>query len=383
MLPNDQVAAILTHVRSSWGNQGGPVSADLVKNIRAANNDRKSSWTAAELLNLHPLPLERTALRDLIANTYDGQWNSIPDFSQLKPNSIEEEHDGIVSLLDSQGKNSGFAMLWEGKFEAPVSGAYTFLLDADDAARIFMDGQKIVEVSGIGPMNGSRKKEVKVDVAQGPRKFRVEYLECSGQKGILIGWKAPGTEDWKWLTDPADVTVYTRKSIFISPDGDRPAIYRNFIAGTTARAIGFGFPGQVNLAYSADHLGPELVWTGHFMDGSHHWTDRGVGNQPPAGDHVITLSNSRSLPPEARFRGYKLDPAGNPTFSIALGGQKLLDSWRAGPSSLIRTLTLVGSGGDLTLPIGKGQGNFTVEPDNKGSVTLSPSQSVTVTYTWR
>jgi mono/diheme cytochrome c family protein len=383
MLPDDQIAAILTHVRSSWGNQAGPVSPDLVKTIRAATSERKDSWPAEELLKLHPLPLEKTALRELISSTYDGQWESIPDFSQLKPNSIEEEHDGIVSLQDSLGKNTGFAMKWDGKFEAPVNGTYSFLLDADDAARIIIDGKTTAEVSGIGPMNGSRKNEAQINLTAGTHSFRVEYLESSGEKGILIGWMAPDTEDWKWLTDPTDVSAYTKKPIHITPIGNRPAIYRNFIGGTTPRAIGFGFPEKVNLAYSADHLGPELLWTGQFMDASLHWTDRGVGNQPPAGKRLITLNNSRTLPPEARFRGYKLDPAGNPTFAVAIGNQNLLDSWRATPDSLIRTLTLVGAGGNLTMPVGKSQDGFAVEPDSQGNVTLSPSKPVTVTYRWK
>lgn len=383
MLPDDQIAAILSHVRTSWGNQAGPVSSDVVKTIRAANSGRQSAWTAAELLKLHPLPLEKTVLSDLIASTYEGSWKTIPDFTQLKPNSVEEEHDGMVSLQDSQGKNTGFAMQWEGQFNAPVSGIYTFVLDADDAARLILDGKNIAEVRGIGPMNGSRKKEVKLKVVKGKRPFRVEYLEYSGQKGIVIGWMAPGSKQWKWLTDPVDTTPYTKKAILIDPIGDRPAIYRNFITGTTARAIGFGFPGGVNLAYSGDHLGPELLWTGNFMDGSLHWTDRGVGNQPPAGENVIQLGNSRVLPPEARFRGYKLDAKGNPTFSVQLGSQKLLDSWRAGPNTLIRTLTLAGPGANLTLPIGKSEGSLVVEADSQDSITLSPGKPVTVTYRWK
>jgi hypothetical protein len=43
-------------------------------------------------------------------------------------------------------------------------------------------------------------------------------------------------------------------------------IYRHFIAGTPARAIGVGFPNGTNIAHSAENLAPELFWTGNFMD---------------------------------------------------------------------------------------------------------------------
>lgn len=382
MLADDQIAAILTYVRSSWGNQAGPVTADLVKSIRTANSGRDKTWTAGELLKLHPLPFEKTALRDLISKTYQGTWKAVPDFTSLTPSSVEEEHNGIISVKDSAGKDN-FAMTWEGQFEAPVSGTYEFVLDADDSAKLVIGGKLVTEVRGIGPMTGSRKKQAKIKLQKGAHPFRVEYLELAGQEGVVVGWMAPGMRNWQWLTEPANTSPYTTQPIPIAPAGKRPAIYRNFITGTTARAIGFGFPGGVNLAYSADHLATELLWTGNFMDGSLHWIDRGIGNQPPAGDQVIRLGNSRVLPAEARFRGYKLDASGNPTFTVELGDQKLLDSWRAESSTLIRTLTLIGPGTDLALPIGNTQGNFVIEPETQGSVTLSPSKPATFTYRWK
>lgn len=54
VLSDEQIAAVLTYVRSEWGNQAGPVAAELVKAIRDKTKDRPSqgSWTAEELLAL-------------------------------------------------------------------------------------------------------------------------------------------------------------------------------------------------------------------------------------------------------------------------------------------------------------------------------------------
>ena len=157
---------------------------------------------------------------------------------------------------------------------------------------------------------------------------------------------------------------------------EKQSSYRNFIEGTTPRAIGFGFPGGANLVYSADHLAPELVWSGDFMDAGRHWTNRGQGNQPPSGENVTKLTTQRFLPSEARFRGYSLDPQGNPTFKVTIGDQVLSDSWKPGPNmTLLRTLTLEGGTETLEIQLGK---DITITAAEKA--TLAPGRPTTITY---
>lgn len=389
VLPDDQLAAILTYVRSSWGNQSSAVTADIVKQVRATTADRKTPYTSNELLKQHPFPLEKTALTNLISQVYAGKWSALPDFSTLKAENVEEEHDGILTVTDSPLKDD-FAMVWQADFEAPAAGEYTFLLDADDAANVIIDGKSVVEINGPGPMDGSRARQKKTVLTKGSHKFRVELLEMSGNEGITLGWRAPGTKKWNWLSDNKGKTAPTRQPIPIEPVNGRPVIYRNFIAGTTSRAIGVGFPGEVNLAYSADHLAPELIWTGAFMDGAQKWIDRGTDNSPPAGEQVVKLGNSRALPAEARFRGYKLDAGGNPTFSVQIGDQILLDSWHAETDTLIRKLTLTGTGSPVNLQISDlPTTSITIEgapiqsQSGKSNLNLVPAQPVTLTYRWK
>lgn len=337
-LPDDQIAAILTYVRSAWGNQAGPVTTDQVKTIRAAVADRAMPWTAPEILKLHPLPLEKTVLTNLTSRVYRGEWKYLPDFSKLKAENIEEEHDGVISLTDSPYKEN-YAMVWEGTFEAATEGDYYFRLDAAGAARIIFDGTILTELNGFGPMDGSRGQGDISTRTKGPHSLRVEYLQNKGPQGLAIGWKAPGSDQMRWLTDPPATVAKPRASIPLAPTGERPVIYRNFIDGTTPRSIGVGFPGGLNLAYSADNLAPELLWTGKFIDGAAKWLQRGTDKNPPAGENVIQLTSSRTLPKEARFKGYKLDAVGNPTFKIQIGEQPITDFWQTrDATSLERTL---------------------------------------------
>ena len=55
MLKDDEVAAIATYVRNSFGNSAVPVSAEKVKTIRAATKAKTGFYAPSELLKLHPM----------------------------------------------------------------------------------------------------------------------------------------------------------------------------------------------------------------------------------------------------------------------------------------------------------------------------------------
>jgi mono/diheme cytochrome c family protein len=58
---DQQIASILTYERSDWGNNGAPVTADMVKQVRDEIKDRKEQWTWAELQKLPPKDLAAPA----------------------------------------------------------------------------------------------------------------------------------------------------------------------------------------------------------------------------------------------------------------------------------------------------------------------------------
>jgi mono/diheme cytochrome c family protein len=51
-LPDDDVAAILTYMRQSWGNNASPVEPGVIHEIRSATSDRRDIWTPDELRGL-------------------------------------------------------------------------------------------------------------------------------------------------------------------------------------------------------------------------------------------------------------------------------------------------------------------------------------------
>ncbi len=55
LLKDEEVAAVLTFVRNTWGNQAPPVTAAQVKQVRGQTIDRTIFWKPDELLAEHPL----------------------------------------------------------------------------------------------------------------------------------------------------------------------------------------------------------------------------------------------------------------------------------------------------------------------------------------
>lgn len=351
-----QLAAVISFVRSSWGNAESAVTPAQVQAIRAANIRRFDPWTAEELLKLHPLPPAAPALANLVARVYHGEWQDLPDFAALEPGLTKPIPSGMIDIADA-GANDLVGVVWDGEFTAPADGSYAFRIDADDSARVAVAGRVVAEVRGIGGIGANRAKEAAIDLKAGRHPIRVEWMECRGGEGISLGWKGPGHDQWRPLSPGGGRASRPWPNMPISPTTDQAVIYRNFIEGTTPRGIGVGLPGGINLAWSADHFAPELVWTGLFMDGGRHWSDRGAGNEPPAGGNVVKPTNAPAYAwagectagwPEKsaaapRFRGYQLDPHGNPVFAVQVGETTILDAFRPGPAggaaSLLRELT--------------------------------------------
>jgi mono/diheme cytochrome c family protein len=111
--------------------------------------------------------------------------------------------------------------------------------------------------------------------------------------------------------------------------GERPIVLRTFLEDVGSRGIAIGLQVGVHFAFDAERGRLAYAWRGDFLDASGAWAGRGgtiVGGQgpvvwrAPAGLALIPHGTPR---PEwehwpdgraDRFRGYRLDAAGNPSF---------------------------------------------------------------------
>ncbi len=202
---------------------------------------------------------------------------------------------------------------------------------------------------------------------------------------------------WKYLAlgEKAAVPSGLARSGTMLVAGDEARIYRNFIQGAGPRAIGVGFPGEVNLAWDANNLRPAIIWQGDFIDASKHWVGRGSGFQGPAGINTLSLPSGLSLAilkdadapwpdtggrgPDTRFKGYLLDESRFPSFRYIFHGIEVTDYYEpfeAGDAFVLRrTLTLKGKPvKGLTYRAAVGENLQVVEPGGKfriGDMTVT------------
>lgn len=134
------------------------------------------------------------AARNITANNaglkyaiYDGKWNRLPDFSQLKPTV-----SGTVKSIDisaRQGKEE-YAYVFEGFVKVPGDGVYTFYVSSDDGSKLWIDD---VLIDNDGP-HGLTEKSAEIPLAKGLHAIRLQFFENSGSDELYVNWKGPGFE---------------------------------------------------------------------------------------------------------------------------------------------------------------------------------------------
>jgi hypothetical protein len=137
------------------------------------------------------------------------------------------------------------------------------------------------------------------------------------------------------------------------------------VAGTHAIAV--GLPEGIHFAFDAEQVRLAQAWKGRFLDAQGTWFSRFAPPARPLGDSVIALppgpmmarlsadddpwpdstADTRAL----QFDGYRVDPAGVPTFLYRIGSLQVEDRIQAANGhTLTRRLSLHPSGDESESP---------------------------------
>jgi len=114
---------------------------------------------------------------------------------------------------------------------------------------------------------------------------------------------------------------------------ERPIIQRTFMKKTGSKAILVGFPGEIHLAFNGESGFLSLVWRGRFFDAYDTWFTRAAPFGEPLGDEVYEVSEPEI---KGRFRGYKLDEGGNPTFLVHRDSREFRERFSVAEGQLMR-----------------------------------------------
>ncbi|MFY9257031.1 MAG: c-type cytochrome [Fuerstiella sp.] len=155
---------------------------------------------------------------------------------------------------------------------------------------------------------------------------------------------------WAYLKDldrqlvPEKILVARNQDYELVPT-DRPIVLRTFMPEAGTHAIAVGFPANIHFAFDAEKIRLAQAWRGRFLDAQGTWFVRFTPPANPLGDHLAVFADSvpfaslidakQVWPADAgaagyRFKGYRLDAGGVPTFLYQFGNYDVEDRIQPG-----------------------------------------------------
>ncbi len=111
---------------------------------------------------------------------YEGDWQMVPDFSQLTPKDSGETTDFSVSVSP---RVDTFGLRFTGYLQIPADGEFQFFLSSDDGAKLWIDGELVVDNDGVHP-GGFR--DGRKTLTTGAQEVVVEYFEYHGGEELEV-----------------------------------------------------------------------------------------------------------------------------------------------------------------------------------------------------
>ena len=170
----------------------GPIILKTTSNLKAFTkwDDAESRSTSflIEKMELMPALKVENMKPGIKAAVYDGKFTKIPDFTALNPLRIKTVQSVNHTIA---GKDSFFAIVFEGYILVPVSGVYGFFVSSDDGSKLVIDNKDFILNDGI---HGMRVEGKHFPLEKGFHKIRIEYFQGEGGAGLEFLVEAPGNE---------------------------------------------------------------------------------------------------------------------------------------------------------------------------------------------
>ena len=120
--------------------------------------------------SVHPT----SSLPGLAYSYYEGEWDAIPDFAQLKPVAT-----GTVETLNlgMKKKDEYYGVRFSGYINIPSTAVYQFTLGSDDGSRLIVDGKAVIDNDGL---HSTIEKSAYVPLEEGAHAMEVLYFNKTG-----------------------------------------------------------------------------------------------------------------------------------------------------------------------------------------------------------
>ncbi|MEM7395894.1 MAG: PA14 domain-containing protein, partial [Verrucomicrobiota bacterium] len=145
---------------------------------------------------------EKNAIENLVYRYYEGDWDTLPDFSNLEPKTTGTVSFGRFHLGMAGERDEHVGLVQEGRLKIPEAGTYTFTLHSDDGAVFSVDDKVVVNHDGLHSTRSG--KTGSIELTEGMVSVRLSYFQKTGKMGFRMYWSGPGFKK-RWLSiDRAD-----------------------------------------------------------------------------------------------------------------------------------------------------------------------------------
>ena len=126
-------------------------------------------------------------------NSFEGDWTSIPEFKGLSPKKEGTATDFAVS--DIAPREDHWALVYTGYIKVNEDNLYIFRVNADDAARFYVDSELVVDENT--KIKGENVGAVALKKGYHP--VRIEFLEKEGNQRLRFYVKNREEDDWRMM----------------------------------------------------------------------------------------------------------------------------------------------------------------------------------------
>lgn len=118
---------------------------------------------------------------------YEGDWDSLPDFSRLQP---VNEGIALNFTLEPKQQEDFYAFEFEGFIEIPADGVYTFFTDSDDGSMLYINETPVVFNDGL---HGMQEASGEIALSKGMHGICVAFFEKGGSDELKVSMKSQGS----------------------------------------------------------------------------------------------------------------------------------------------------------------------------------------------
>ena len=126
---------------------------------------------------------------------FEGEWESLPDFGKLTSKSQGVTNDFMVR--DIAQREDFWGLVYNGFIKIADDNLYIFRVNADDAARFYIDGELVTDENT--KIKGENVGALALK--KGFHPVRIEYLEKEGSQRLRLYVKNQEEDDWKIMED--------------------------------------------------------------------------------------------------------------------------------------------------------------------------------------